>query len=520
MTEKETPQNESGFELAYDTDFSGSDIPFALNNREFRNISIETCMAYCNRLDGCAAFTYNANARVCFPKFGKGSPVRFAGAISGIKGPAPVTAAPNSSLAGDQNPYLQRSRCDEVYEAANSIAKAAKVDVSEHQFKIGQGRAIRASVPSSAYRLPAFLVLTFDQPVRFRGKGFYVLSPEATGAFDSHFGRGNTRVVLPLFPKSRQPSVDFELVQITLAKLHVEASIVVQSGCGERVVSISSWNIPEPVPLAPKVLVFDPYSTGNPKVSYVSPDGARYVDVYDGFFRIISARTNLPIAEVVGTEPAFSPTGRFVGTFVGDFFEVYDSIDGNLLQTQRGDNVLWDDSDSFVLVDKGVWGGLAVISPTMEAKAGATILAEFGGMGAGCQFCDAATNTKLKVDFNNNVVIAAFDDEEVQISSITTNFYSDRLDALNSESGISSIAVPRRWETIDKLRFSHFLKTTSPNNKPDLDGDYAKIAQNFMFRQLQRQVDYHSSSVAKVPLAAKNRQSSGKQIDISHFLSP
>ncbi|HEY8595797.1 MAG TPA: peptidoglycan-binding protein [Devosiaceae bacterium] len=93
----------SDFEMLYDTDLPGNDFRSGMHSADLKGIALETCISAC-RADGmCAAFTYNANARVCFLKHGGGQPVPFRNAISGRKtastqGPtmAGVPVAPDS----------------------------------------------------------------------------------------------------------------------------------------------------------------------------------------------------------------------------------------------------------------------------------------------------------------------------------------------------------------------------------------------------------------------------------------
>ena len=85
--------------LLYDTDLPYNDYRSGMDDGSLRNIDLETCHAACTADGQCRAFTFNSKVRVCFLKHAATEPVRFNGAISGIKGgggqsmPAPVEQA-------------------------------------------------------------------------------------------------------------------------------------------------------------------------------------------------------------------------------------------------------------------------------------------------------------------------------------------------------------------------------------------------------------------------------------------
>lgn len=501
------------YTLEYNVDYSGDDIAEALNNGQFRNIPIETCMAYCDRIDGCVGFTYNTKARVCFPKTGRTNPVPFKGAVSGIRG-ATVNAGNQAqpiTYEKVSSDYLSPDRCGAVDRDIQSISAKSQISIDERIVNIGEKRSIFYSAPTSTYQLPAFLVLTFDQPVRFHAGNFYVLSPQAVGAFSSRYGEGNTRAVIPLFPRSRSDSGSVDVIQLSLSEMHVTAAIISQSGCGEKVAPVLNKWLPAPKPTPPQVVVYNHFDLTSPISSYSSPLGTRYIDVFDGFFRLMSTTSSVPIAEHVATEAAFSPTGRFIGAFQGGKFHLYDSIDGKLLSVLDLVSIDWDNSDSFLLGDKGYWGGGIISSPFIE-KSGIDYqdVGVIGHFGDSCHACNAISSTQVRIDLTNNYVISANIDGDVYSAfSLTSPKHfdgnkDDILSGIYNDSGVYHIQIPQKWETITPLIFTHIERSASPTSDVlDYDDNLSYLAKTFF---LSRKEITHRQPAQKLASYTESQQ--------------
>lgn len=83
--------------LLYDTDLPYNDYRSGMEDPDLKGIRLDDCVRQCEADGQCQAFTYNAKARVCFLKHTAASPVRFKGAVSGIKGGGGSTFVPATS---------------------------------------------------------------------------------------------------------------------------------------------------------------------------------------------------------------------------------------------------------------------------------------------------------------------------------------------------------------------------------------------------------------------------------------
>ncbi|GAB4349101.1 MAG: hypothetical protein Kow0026_04230 [Oricola sp.] len=95
-------QESAGFEILQDTDLPYGDYRSGLKDPALTSIPFEACRSMCAEDRRCRAFTYNANAAVCFLKAEAGRPVRFEGAVSGRRIPAAVLAAQNRARGGSE----------------------------------------------------------------------------------------------------------------------------------------------------------------------------------------------------------------------------------------------------------------------------------------------------------------------------------------------------------------------------------------------------------------------------------
>ncbi len=205
---------------------------------------------------------------------------------------------------------------------------------------------------------PTYLVLAADGPVRVRGEGFYALTPEAKAPFRIQQFVKQTRVIIPLHVKGAPQNGEVKIRPLIAGPLKVSAAIIGYTQCGEN---------PDPVPIvfdltvepgAPEIVVADRFDLANPDQIIASPDGTRRLEIYGPRYHLIDVATGALLADEVGKEPRFSPTGRFIIARIENEFEVRDSIDGNVAQRLKFVmDIAWDNRDSFIVPDQHTGGG-------------------------------------------------------------------------------------------------------------------------------------------------------------------
>lgn len=468
------------FELREDTDFSGEDIPTALGDPSLRNITAEQCAAECLAIRECTAFTYNANKRVCFPKQRISEVVVFQGALSGIRTPNVVRPIVDNGFS----PFLSKSNCAEVRREVDAFASKARITFPVDRLRIGEPSQMRFVAPTVPDRLPAFLVFSFDQAVRFKGKGFYALTPSAKGAFNSKHALGTTRAIVPLFPRNRPEADTFAFVPLSLATITVTASVVAQTGCGEVIRQIAAEQLDLPKVQTPRIFVFDQYGATPPKSRILSPKGDRYIDVFDDFFRIIATATDAPIAEERGRFPRFSPTGRFVTAELDNGVAVFDAVDGATMDF-IGRNLAWDVDDSFAIADQSTWGQVHVTSTLVAPmKSGDD---DERAVGSSCHYCAGVESVAVKLDLENNFLIAQDEDSNSDkpqyarsLSTAAFNNSQSSLAFIAANAGIVPAKLPTRWETRGPLVFTNLEAARGGRPLSELTGSAAILAKRFL----------------------------------------
>lgn len=123
----EVAQSGDSIGLLYDTDLPYNDYRSGMDDPDLKGIRLGACVQLCEADGRCQAFTYNSKARVCFLKYSAASPVRFKGAVSGIKGgggssfvsvPADEEEAePSRRLSQAEIAELQQALTDAGYDA-------------------------------------------------------------------------------------------------------------------------------------------------------------------------------------------------------------------------------------------------------------------------------------------------------------------------------------------------------------------------------------------------------------------
>jgi uncharacterized protein len=179
---------------------------------------------------------------------------------------------------------------------------------------------------------PAYLVLAADAPVRFQGTGFYALTPEAKAPFRVKQFLKDTRVIIPLHVKGAPQTGEVKIRPLIAGPLTVSAAIIGYTQCGEN---------PDPAPItfdltvepgAPEIVIVDRFDLAEPDQIIASPDGTRRLEIFGPRYHLIDAATGAQLADEVGKEPRFSPTGRFVIGFKESAYAILDAVDGTFIQ--------------------------------------------------------------------------------------------------------------------------------------------------------------------------------------------
>jgi hypothetical protein len=198
---------------------------------------------------------------------------------------------------------------------------------------------------------------------------------------------------------------------------------------------------------------------------------------------LIDTATGALLADEIGKEPRFSPTGRFVIATVKKNFAIGDSIDGKVTRTQVGSgwrgeaDIAWDDRDSFLISHDDYGEGEVdgyVLGPLEENFVEKHLNTDEGGI---LSFCLSGDEYIVKIDLENNIADCG------SPSSLTVHVPGKKLREADDKDLLSSGLVvpytaPTRWEMIDGLKLTHlFLFEAEEKN-------FAATTKQFMVRPI------------------------------------
>ncbi len=367
-----TKKSASNFQILANTDIPGFDYRSPRNDPSLLNTGTDGCMNACQLDSTCQAFTYNTEAQWCFLKSGYKKAKRFQIAISGIK---------KSSTLGKITSKTERkstlkswpATIGEIRNAAVSYGGDCKTEtgliegrfnstnISVHGDRAEAGRNIQLEWQSSRIEknLPVYLMISFDQPVRFEGNGFYPLMPNAKAGFGIEWNNELTRAIVPLYGRGASSKGQVIFKPLLEGNLNLEWGIAgyVRKCQQEITKTLGNRQYQVVVPAKFEVAVNEPASLQTPVKVLLSPDGKKHVKVFKDWFRLVDIKSGAKIYEGAGTRPNFSPTGRFLTIKEGTIF---DTVDGGILYS-RGelspwDDIGWQNQDSFLVTGMGVYG--------------------------------------------------------------------------------------------------------------------------------------------------------------------
>ena len=314
---------------------------------------------------------------------------------------------------------------------------------------------------------PAYLVLAANAPVRVQGTGSYVLTPDAKAPFRIKQFLKDSRVIIPLHVKGAPQSGEVKIRPLIAGPLKVSVAIIGFTQCGEN---------PDPAPIAfdltvepgaPEIVIADRFELTKPDQIIASPDGTRRIEIYGPRYRLIDAATNALLADDVGKEVRFSPSGRFVIGFKESAYAILDAVDGKFIQSidnrdPDDDYIAWDDGDTFIIDGSvGHFGGVLLASSLKEGSS------DLGTKGYCSHVADSLIDEGFKLDLENNVlgancVFDAGDGTSTHVYSLTLPLSRDeepdKGPSFPRTSMSASFNASNHWEMIDGLKLTHLSK--------------------------------------------------------------
>jgi hypothetical protein len=279
-------------------------------------------------------------------------------------------------LAADEAAHAQAA-CDQQLAAARQAATRVQLELSQTKLAYGEAAPLRWRAPAVGGDLPVFLAIETPPEVRFEGKNFIPFVKGQKPRFGLVGDGRNLAAVVPLhrFARDVPGSGEIGLKPYRAGSFQFRWSVVSSGPCGNHVL-----NAPQTLAATvgvgkPEVVVQDRFDVGKP-IKRIRADSGRYdLLVYKDRYEVHDVATGARILRREGTDPNFSPTGRFVaalqretGQFGGIGFDVLDLLSGTLVFEGRNGFLAWARDDSILLNGAGLYPGTTVVQTLADGR--------------------------------------------------------------------------------------------------------------------------------------------------------
>lgn len=479
------PPKDSAYEWSFtpyaDTDISGNDIRSGIEDPLLQSVTRQQCETLCSLTQDCLYFTHNGRTNSCFLKSGVGRVDRFQGATTGeFKGtrinlyPPPTRGRgavvdPSLSWRDDDTSaaWLQRVRQSArgiagSCEAERAVMRQAMAGFEialpkEATLDVGTGAKLDWSGNELEARVPLWLVVAADRPVRFRGSGFFALGPEATSPFGLDAGAGRHRALVALHARGAGFAGDLVIEPLAVGKVALEASLVgYLRGCEEEIVLKTQDATLDAVPGAVRLVLNN--DVGRQAYSHeikVEKWGRRIL-FNETRLLVLNDSDGSEVVERAGRELNLSPTHRFAAVDHAGKLEIIDLIDGETVARSSNGQLFWANGDSFLVTTDAPWGSVSIHSTFWDGL-------RLDGQVTGPSCCPATPQaTRISIDLENAAIavwghlgwyVGALQNPAYSIGENAGSGYaSDQTGhdaiyhhALNSIGPVSPVSLARHW---------------------------------------------------------------------------
>jgi Caspase domain len=271
-------------------------------------------------------------------------------------------------------------------------------------------------------RTPLYLVLTTPMRSRYEGDKFLAVPGNAEAPYGIKYRRDQTRVFIPLHigPGQAQGTLVVKIYETGPLRLDWTLIEVPKLGSDPRQktdFAIGEEHATTAVPLGkgisvfsgnPSIVVRDRFSADAPKQTFRSNSGEFDLQVFDGYYRVLDAKTGELIQERAGWDPNFSPTSRFLGAYAaGPGFEIIDLYADQVVTTndrlvrEHGfvssiNLAAWSEGDTWFALGFQNWGGIELQQSLVDGS-------QRSFPETSCHFCPGIAS-KMHLDSDAGVV--------------------------------------------------------------------------------------------------------------------
>jgi Caspase domain len=356
--------------------------------------------------------------------------------------------------------------CQQILADARAVASTVAVSFEDSAVRAGDEiKIVWRSSKRGHLQFPLYLVVFAPAEFRFAGNGFMALNAHAKGPQGIDFEGAAVRAFAPLFRDQDALNGQITLAPFRSGSQRIGWAIVMAGECGQHVFARADKLI-DVTAGRPEIVVQDRFTTQTPVKRIKSPTGKHEIAVFKDRYEVYDLLSGAKVLDRAGTDPNFSPTGRFVAargdSGIVDLISGRKIADGNI-----GDNFLaWLRGDSYAIVG-AIGTETLIITNTLADGRGAFEVA------LPCGLCRALGD--LRIIFDADHGYSAVKSNQWSILDLYSGemFPKDAVtdDEMESEDTAGKLIreaydptlsrFPEHWDLREPLVLSHV--TISPN---------------------------------------------------------
>jgi hypothetical protein len=224
---------------------------------------------------------------------------------------------------------------------------------------------------------PTYLVVATPASVRFKGTGFFALTPGSPGPFGIEFGLDSVRAIVPLHTAFSDTAGEISLLFQVAQEINLEWGVVQVDECGEVASETTGELRVDVLPGAPVLIGYDEFSSRRPDSVITPKRGTFLAMLRDNSIEVIDRDTNDIVLRTTGEKPVFSPTGRFliVETGENNVVDIFDLVAGrHVAGFSAIEGLYWSHEDSFAYADGEMYGSMIIWGTLIDAGDGASLV--------------------------------------------------------------------------------------------------------------------------------------------------
>lgn len=253
--------------------------------------------------------------------------------------------------------------CGEERGVANALSQDLSWQIKAADPRVGAPIEVEWTGNTIDHRMPIWLVVSANQPIRFSGAGSMTLGPESPNPLGIKSALGQTRAMVLLQSRGvgKEGTIAFEPLRALPMNVTV-AVVAYLRQCKEEVLLKSEATTLNVRPGVATVVL----DTKDGRAVYTHeidiPRHGRRLLLNETSFLLIDREKDTEVVRRGGRDLAISPTHRFITARQGETLEIIDLLDGATVATMHDGEVRWSLGDSVAFETHAPWAKVALQS--------------------------------------------------------------------------------------------------------------------------------------------------------------